>query len=370
MQKFLALCAALLTTLPLTACGGDTPSAATPVATQGTAATAPTAAQAAAATATEPVATTPPAQLKKVVVAMGYVPNVQFAPFYVAQDKGYYAAEGLEVEFKYGQVNDLLKIVGEGSIDYANVSGDEMVPAVAAGIPVVYVMTSYYRYPIAAAALASGPPLKTPADLKGRKVGIPGPYGSTYIGLKALLKAGGLQESDLDLKTIGFTQVSALSQNQVDVAMTYSMNEPVQLQASGKPVLVLQVSDYADLAAVGIATSAKKVKVETAQVQAFVRATLAGTTDTLKDPDAAFASSLKRMPELAVEAQPVQRTVLTATLPFWTPPAGRVPGSSDPKTWENTAAFLQEIGVSPAAVDPTALYTNQFTGAPQDPPKR
>jgi len=347
----------LLIGLLLAGCGTDANQAGPPAAT---ATTAPAAANGATAT---PAATTGGGTkpLTKVVVAMGYVPNVQFAPFYVAEDKGYYAAEGLQVEFKYGQVNDLLKVVASGDIDYANVSGDEMVPAVAQDIPVRYILTQYYRYPIAATAIVGqGGPLQAPADLKGRKVGIPGPYGSTYIGLKALLKAGKLQESDIQEQTIGFTQVSALLQKQVDVAMTYSMNEPVQIKSQGQDVQVLEVSQYMDLAAVGVATGVKKISDNPDQVRAFVRATLKGTADTLGDPDAAFASSMKRTPEVTGSGVDLQRAVLTATLPFMTPPAGRVPGTSDPATWKTTEAFLREIGLSNKAVDPTTLYTNEF----------
>src|SRR5438874_1011209 len=89
-----------------------------------------------------------------------------------------------------------LLLVACGGIDYANVGGDEMVPAVAQGIPVRYVMTSYYRYPTALAVVrGQGPTIKQPTDMKGHKIGIPGAYGSSYIGLKALLKAAKLQES-------------------------------------------------------------------------------------------------------------------------------------------------------------------------------
>ncbi len=348
--------AALLPALLLAACGTtDSPTAVTgnspvPATPTGSAATA------------TPVGVSSPTQpLTKITVAMGYIANVQFAPYYLAQDRGYYAAEGLTVEFKYGQVNDLLRVVADGGLDYANVSGDEMVPAVAQGIPVRYVMTSYYRYPVALATLTgSGPAVAAPADLKGHTVGVPGPYGSNYIGLKALLKAGKLTEQDIKLQSIGFTQVSALINRQVDTAMVYSMNEPVQIQTAGKGVSLLQVSDYADLAAVGIATGAKKIAAQPDQVRAFVRATLKGTTDTLKDPAAAFAATLIRTPELAAADQPIQRAVLTATLPFLTPPTGRIPGSSDAHTWASTEAFLREIGLSPKPIDPTTLYSNSF----------
>jgi NitT/TauT family transport system substrate-binding protein len=356
MKQFTSLSAGvLLAGLVLAGCGTNADPAALPTAT---ATPAPTTGATATPAAPAGGGTKP---LTKVVVAMGYVPNVQFAPFYVAEDKGYYAAEGLQVEFKYGQVNDLLKVVAAGDIDYANVSGDEMVPAVSQDIPVRYILTQYYRYPIAATAIAGqGPPLQAPADLKGRKVGIPGPYGSTYIGLKALLKVGNLQESDIQEQSIGFTQVSALLQKQVDVAMTYSMNEPVQIKSQGKDVQVLEVSQYMDLAAVGVATGVKKITENPDQVRAFVRATLKGTADTLTDPDAAFASSMKRTPEITGDAVALQRAVLTATLPFMTPPAGRTPGTSDPATWQTTEAFLREIGLSNKPIDPATLYTNEF----------
>ena len=335
------------------------PAAATAPPAAGTGTAAPAATNTPAPAATAGTAAHTPGALTRVVVAMGYIPNVQFAPFYLAEDRGYYAAEGLAVEFKYGQVNDLLKVVSTGAIDFANVSGDEMVPAVAQGIPVRYVLTQYYRYPIAAAAIGATV-LKSPADLKGQTIGIPGPYGSTYIGLRALLQAANLQESDVHEQSIGFTQVAAVLNHQVPIAMVYSMNEPEQLRASGQQVSLLQVADYENLAAVGLATSLTKLQQDPAQVRGFVRATLHGISDTVADPDAAFASSLKRMPELAADQQPLQRAVLTATLPFMTPPAGRKPGSSDPQTWQTTESFLRSIGLSSQAIDPTTLWTNDY----------
>src|SRR5947209_5481720 len=91
--------------------------------------------------------TTPPR--KAVTLALSYIPDVQFAPYYVAQDKGYYAAEGLDVAFKYGSVNDLLSVVSQGVIPFAIASGDEVLQARAQGIPVTYVLTQYQRYPVA-----------------------------------------------------------------------------------------------------------------------------------------------------------------------------------------------------------------------------
>src|SRR5689334_4979415 len=67
----------------------------------------------------------------KVTISLGYTPDVQFTPFYVALNKGYYAQEGLDVTFKHGIVPDLVKLLaaGDHDINFSVASGDEIIPA-------------------------------------------------------------------------------------------------------------------------------------------------------------------------------------------------------------------------------------------------
>src|SRR5437667_729065 len=87
----------------------------------------------------------PSAPKTKVTIALGYNPDVQFTPFYVALNKGYYAEEGLDVSFKHGTVPDMMKLLaaGQGGVNFAVASGDEVIPARINGLPVLYVMTWY-----------------------------------------------------------------------------------------------------------------------------------------------------------------------------------------------------------------------------------
>src|SRR5712692_1802600 len=73
---------------------------------------------------TSPSSTGQPS-LAKVSIGLGYIPDIQFAPFYVAQSKGYYKAAGLNVTFHHGIVNDLIgsMVLGHDNLVFA--SGDE-----------------------------------------------------------------------------------------------------------------------------------------------------------------------------------------------------------------------------------------------------
>jgi NitT/TauT family transport system substrate-binding protein len=317
-----------------------------------------------------PTAEGTPSTLTKVTIALGYVPDVQFAPFYVALQKGYYRDEGLDVTLRNGIVQDLVGELGTGAnnVNFAAVSGDELIPARIAGVPVKYVMTWYRQYPVAAASIVGkGPALNGPADLKGKVVGIPGPFGANYIGLQALLKAGGLTLQDVQIKNISFTQVASLSEGQVNIAMVYAANEPTQLRSQGFEVSTLLVSDYAQLASNGLATNDKTLKENPDLVRRMVHATLKGIESTVDDPEGAFQASLTQIPELSKNAgtQELQRRVLTETIKLMQPKPGdpaatQPPGWTDADVWTKTQDALLDFGIIKKKLDVGEMITNEF----------
>jgi NitT/TauT family transport system substrate-binding protein len=297
---------------------------------------------------------------QKVTLAMGFVPSVQFTPFYVALDKGYFAEEGIELEFDYGWETDLLKLVGSDELQFAVASGDQVILARSQELPVVYVMNWYRRFPVCVVSLAETG-VREPSDLVGLRVGTPALYGASYIGWRALLDSVGVDDADVELISIGYTQVAALSEGQVDAAICYAMNEPVQMEAAGQSIDIMYVADYANLVSNGLITNERTIREFPGLVQGMVRASLRGLAYTLEYPGEAFDISLEYVPEAAsnAETEAINRAILERCVEFWRTDPGEL-GLSDQAEWEMAQGVMRLMGLVDGEGDVTAMFTNQF----------
>jgi len=297
-----------------------------------------------------------PSELTHIDLGVGFVPNVQFAPFYVAQAKGFFAEEGLEVDLEHGYENDFVSLTAQGDRQFAIASGDQVILARAQGLPVVYVMKWYQRFPVAVMALVEMG-IDAPEKLAGHSVGIPGLFGASYVGWEALVYAAGLDETDIKLESIGFTQSEAISQGQVDAAVVYLTNEPVQLTQAGMDVDIIQVSDYIDLVSNGLITNETVIRDNPDLIRRLVRATLRGVDYTIAHPDEAFTIARQAVPEITDDDAPTQRAVLEASIDLW---RSDQPGVSDPQAWSDSAEFMLDTGLIETPVELETLYTNEF----------
>lgn len=298
----------------------------------------------------------PTASPTEVTLAMGYIPNVQFAPFYVAANKDYFADENLDIEFDYGMETDLLNLVGTNALQFAVASGDQVILARGQGLPVVYVMTYFQKFPVAVVSLEDVP-LQEPADLVGRSVGIPGLWGASYIGWLALLYSEGIEEQEIPLQSIGYTQVASLTEGQVDAAVVYAANEPVQLRQAGYEPHIIYVADYMDLVSNGIITNEKTIAEGPELVAGLVRAVLRGLRYTIDHPEEAFEICLEYVPEAGGENRGTQMAVLKESIKFW---ESEQLGYSDPSAWEASQEFMLQVGLTDVETDVDQMFTNQF----------
>ena len=299
-----------------------------------------------------------PKTLERIRLPMGYIPNVQYAPFYVAVDKGYFAAEGIELQFDYSFETDGMKLVGAGQLPFTLASGEQVPLARAQSLPVVYVLQWWQKFPIVVVSLADKTITK-PADLNGRHIGVPIFGGASYVGWKGLVWKAGLDESTMTVSDIGFTQVAALTQGKVDAAVCYVNNEPIQLRALGEKINIISVADYANMVSNGLVTNEETIAKRPELVRAMLRAFLHGLRDTINNPDEAFTISKKYVEGLGKDAQTdaTQKQVLAASIELW---KSNKPGESDPAAWQTTVDVLKQMKLLTSDIPVSKLYTNQF----------
>lgn len=296
---------------------------------------------------------TPAQNARTVNIGLGYLPNVQFTPFYVADRLGYFRAEGLNVKFQHGYVSELMPLLLQGKLDFIVGDPEDAIFARNQGAPVRYVMAMYQKLPV---TVFSTRPLGSAADLKGKLVGLPGTFGSSYAALRAVLDDAGLQEGrDVRLASIGFTQLDAVRAGRVDAAVGFVNNEVVQLRAAGTRVYTLDVTAAYPMVGSGLITADKTLSGDLAR--RVVRASQRGLKFTVTDPARAFRV-----------AQPVFGTgggtldILRASVPLMQSAYTRANGlgASDPAAWTKAVAALVKQGSLPAGAGATTFYTNSL----------
>jgi NitT/TauT family transport system substrate-binding protein len=294
-----------------------------------------------------------PQETVQINLPMGYIADPQYAPFYVAVEKGYFAEEGIDLAFDYSFETDGMALVGANERPFAIVSGEQVVLARAQELPVVYVLEWFQKFPIAVISKSSAG-IESPGDLVGRNVGLPGFFGASYIGYLGLLQANGLQPEEVNASDIGFTQIESLLTDNVEAVVGYANNEPVQLAGMGEDVQTLYVADYIDMVANGLITNETVIAENPELVERFVRATLRGLADTLADPAAAFEISKEYVEGLDDTRMPV----LQASLPMW---ESETLGLTTADSWQQTHDVLLAAGLLDAPLENLdAAFTNEF----------
>jgi NitT/TauT family transport system substrate-binding protein len=284
-------------------------------------------------------------------VGLGFIPSVQFAPFYLAEQAGYYDEAGLDVSFRHGTDYDVIALVGEGELDLGLADGTSVIPAVSQGIPIKYVATIYGRFPSVVFAKASSG-IAEAKDLKGKKLGIPGRFGSSWIMLQALLGSADLTPDDLQIVEYpDFGQGAAVTQDAVHAATGFANNEPVQLRLTGVDVNVLRVDSITPLPGNGLISSTETIDTKGDAIAGFIAATLRAMEEIRDKPEVGLDAAIKQVPDLAANRD-TQAAILDATIEVWNGPAqqARGLGAIEPADWQKSVEFLKTLDLVPNPV--------------------
>ncbi|MCJ7694837.1 MAG: ABC transporter substrate-binding protein [Anaerolineaceae bacterium] len=302
------------------------------------------------------IPTESPGSLTPITLNLTYIPNIQFAPIYVAIQNGYFAEYGLDVSLNYGNEADMIALVGSGNQSFMIASGEQVLLSRAQGVPVVYVAAWYQDYPVGVVSF-SDKDIRVPDSMAGRDIGIPGLFGASYIGFEALRSSANLSEKDVRLIPIGFNQVESLVSEQVEAAVIYIANEPVVLKSLGYDVSVIRVTDYLELVGNGIVTNEDTIKKDPDLVRQITSAFLKGVRFCQDSPDEAFEISKSFVENLSSSDGVVQKEILAESIKLW---QTEEPGYSAASGWINMQQLLLNIGMMTSPINLDEAFTNDF----------
>jgi NitT/TauT family transport system substrate-binding protein len=284
----------------------------------------------------------PSEALRAVNLLLGFQPDVQFAPFYLAQQAGYYADAGLEVTIEYKSGADLVRLVGDGQAEFGVTDATDVMISRTLGIPIKYVATLYSLFPVALIGPAGTVPTD-PAGLAGKRIGTPGMYGSSWHALLALLDAGGLTPDDVTIRAYPqFNQVDGLLNGDVDLITGFRANEPLRLAAQGMDVDVLTVEGIAPLPGPGVIVGDDLLADEPGLVEAFAHATVRALAAIARDPQVGLDAAIVAVPTIASD-RATALAVLEATIELWNgsdAPDGRI----DQHVWSTGYETMRRLG--------------------------
>lgn len=298
-------------------------------------------------------------ELRPVTLLLGFQPDVQFAPFYLAQQEGYFADAGLDVTIEHS--DDVIPLVADGQSEFGVADATDVMIARTSGIPIKYVSTLYSRFPVALVGAPNVLP-DSPADLVGLRIGTPGQFGSSWHALLALLDAGGLTAEYVTIRSYPqFNQVEGLLNGDVDLITGFRTNEPLRLEAQGFEVELMTVDDFAPLPGPGIVVGDELLANDIALAHSFGSAVVRAQETIRADPDIGLSAAIEQVPAIGDNVDTARR-VLLATVDAWAPPNVGFSGAVQDDVWETGYETMRRLGFIDGSVPVADMYEIRVMG--------
>ena len=339
MKKVMILLGVFLMALAV-ACGGDA-----------TATTAP------------PTATAEPQSLTKISVALDWFPWSNHSGLFIAQERGYFADEGLDVEiFTPGDPSTVLLTVASGRDDFGISYQPELLIAREQDISVVSIM-ALVQHPLNSVMALTESGIAEPKDLAGKKVGAPG-LPSDEALLDTMLKSQGLTLDDVEMVNVGFDLIPALISGQVDAIVgAYWVHESISATNLGFELNIMRMEEHGvpDFYELVIVASEDKIAADPDLVQGFVRGVTRGYQDAVADPQDAVQLLKRLKPEVDLD---IEIPGVDLLAPLWSTDNG-VFGWQEEDRWVTFAEWLVESGRLSSSDGAASAYDNSFVAGAQ-----
>jgi NitT/TauT family transport system substrate-binding protein len=289
--------------------------------------------------------------------AVGY-----HAPFYVAQDRGYYKDANLDVEINEGKgSNTNVQLVARGQDTFVFADAAAAAKGASIGLPVKVIM-GVYRRGMAGIVIPKGS-IQTPADLRGKSLAFTPGDGPS------LMFPGFMRANNLPMEAVKMQAVDAAAKlrlgadRKVDGTITYVPASVVIMEGlSGVEFTGLLFSDSGvNVPSLSIVANTKTLESQPDMVRRFVAATAKGYADARKDPKGAAAIQAKYQPQIKGQEANFAKT-FERTLDFFDTKntVGKPFGWQSPDDWKAAAEILERYMEAKPGTAPTLYYTNEF----------
>lgn len=297
----------------------------------------------------------------EVRIGLSYVPNVQFAPFYVADARGYFARGQAQVVLRHHGANEgLFQALAAGYEHFLLAGGAEAMLARDAGVDMVAVASYYREFPVR--IIVPGDSTITElADLRGKRIGVAGRFGESWLGLLVALQSAGLSESEVTIFETGFTQLTALTTGKVDAVVGFSTNEEVQIRLADPAARALPVAaGEVPLVSSTLFTTRSFAEQHPEIVREVIQAMRAGIETAAADEAATLEMIEPYIPGLRQSPSEHIAPVLTAAIELMGLSDGIFDPSIDAARWEEMGEFLARHGHLAEASEAATAFSNDF----------
>jgi ABC-type nitrate/sulfonate/bicarbonate transport system substrate-binding protein len=300
----------------------------------------------------------PPAPLRPFHFMAGYKPqaNLPFVGAYIAQKKGYFAEQGLDVQITHatGQ-GEHLKLLLQGSVDVTTGEADAVLARRADDLPVVSIALIGQRGQ-RAFAVQDRSEIRSPKDFEGKTVGFKVLQTPDYL---AMLAMNGVDRSAIQEVPVGFDP-RLLAAGKVDVYPVFESNEPDTLTRLGVPTRLFRPADYG-VPSLGLTYLTRQALVDNdpAALERFLKATLRGIQDARDNPEAATDIVMQFAPD---EERDHQLAMLKVELDMADGPVSNQfgVGWSTPEQWQAFHDSLLAYGGLSKAVNVNTAFTDRI----------
>jgi NitT/TauT family transport system substrate-binding protein len=303
------------------------------------------------------------AELQGATLRMDWLPISYHAPFYLAKEKGYYSAAGIDLGIEDGKGSGAtIQLVATDKDTFGLADASIVAKSIAQGVPVKLVMGIFRRSAVAIVFPGQNP-IHKPADLKGKKLATC-PGDAPAILLPAYLRAVNLSPTDVEIVNVDCgSKYTVVARGLADATLGFGPYGPTMFGAAG--IKNVRELDYADaglnVPSHGLIASLNLISSNPDLIRKFVAATSKGWQEARQNPDAAITAMVKAVP-LMKGKEEVLKTEFKGYLNYLDTPAteGKPFGWQSEDDWKKAEGILVQYMSIPAQPSVGSYYTNDF----------